>query len=306
VANRRSRGRNISGILLLDKPVGVSSNGALQRVKRIFNARKAGHTGSLDPLASGMLPICLGEATKISGFLLEADKYYRVTIKLGVKTATGDTEGDVVGSWPVVDIAEQDLQRAFTEFSGKIDQLPPMYSAIKKNGQALYKLARQGIEVERDTRQITIHSIELLHHEGDELELDVHCSKGTYIRTLADDLGVALGCGGGHVTALRRLKVGPFADATKMVTLEQLQALGEQGMAELDALLMPIESAVAQWPDVCLSRDSVHYVRKGQAVFVPKAPTHGWVKLYSGQESFLGVGHVLDDGRIAPKRLFNV
>ena len=207
--HRRRHGRNVSGILLLDKPRGISSNEALQRVKRFFKAAKAGHTGSLDPLATGLLPVCLGGATKFSSFLLDADKHYRVRVRLGVTMTTADAEGEVVTEVSADGVSERDLQAALARFRGPIEQLPPMYSAVKHQGERLYKLARRGIEVERTPRSVTIHRIELRRFEPPEFEIDVHCSKGTYVRTLAADLGEALGCGG-HVTDLRRTGVGPY------------------------------------------------------------------------------------------------
>ncbi len=300
---RRKSGRNINGILLFDKPGGMSSNAVLQRVKRIFNANKAGHTGSLDPLATGLLPICLGEATKMSGFLLDADKRYQVTIKLGIKTNTADAEGEAILTREVGDYSENELERVLAEFLGEIEQVPPMHSALKQNGQPLYKLAHQGIEVAREPRSIVIHSIEMLAAEGDLLELDVHCSKGTYIRTLAEDIGERLGCGA-HVAVLRRLSVGPFS-GEKMITPVQLESLAEEGLDALDRLLLPMETALSQWPEVKLSQDVAFFLKRGQAVVVPQAPREGLVKLFAGENDFLGVGHILEDGRVAPRRLLN-
>ncbi|MFN2308111.1 MAG: tRNA pseudouridine(55) synthase TruB [Gammaproteobacteria bacterium] len=302
MSQRRSKGRNVNGILLLDKPVGMSSNEALQLVKRLYQARKAGHTGSLDPLASGLLPICFGEATKASGFLLDADKYYRVRCKLGEQTSTGDAEGEVIQRRPVPDLDAAALEAVFQRFRGEIEQIPPMYSAVKHQGQRLYKLARQGLEVERTPRRIVIHALTLLGLELPFFDIDVRCTKGTYVRTLAEDIGAALGCGA-YVAGLRRLGVGPY-DVTGMVDLETLKAQYQDGdLAALDAHLLPVESALTQWPDVRLSADAAFYLRQGQPVLVPHAPTHGWVRLYSGDHQFLGMGEILDDGRVAPKRL---
>jgi len=302
---RRKSGRDINGILLFDKPIGMSSNAVLQRVKRIFNARKAGHTGSLDPLATGLLPICLGEATKMSGFLLDADKRYQTTIKLGVKTTTADAEGEAILTREVGNYSDEELELVLSEFLGDIEQIPPMYSALKKDGQPLYKLARQGIEVERKIRHITIHSIELLSAEGDQLTLDVHCSKGTYIRTLAEDIGERLGCGA-HVTVLRRLDVGPFS-GDKMITPVQLENIAEEGGFDaLDQLLLPMETALVNWPEVRLSQDVAYFLKRGQAVQVPQAPREGLVKLFAEENVFLGVGYIMDDGRVAPRRLLNI
>ncbi|MFA7592297.1 MAG: tRNA pseudouridine(55) synthase TruB [Thiohalobacteraceae bacterium] len=302
MSRRRNKGRNVNGILLLDKPSGLTSNAALQSVKRLFQAAKAGHTGSLDPLASGLLPICLGEATKVSGFLLDADKHYQVRCKLGERTNTGDAEGEVVETRPVEGLDVARIEAAFERFRGDIEQVPPMYSALKHQGQRLYTLARQGIEVERQPRRVTIHSLTLSAWEPPYLDLDVRCTKGTYIRTLAEDIGESLGCGA-HVTDLRRLGVGPY-DQSGMVSLDRLQGVaGTEGPAALDTLLLPIETALSQWPEVRLSADTAFYLRQGQPVVVPHAPTSGWVRLYAGDRQFLGMGEILDDGRVAPKRL---
>jgi tRNA pseudouridine55 synthase len=303
MGRRRAHGRSISGILLLDKPRGLSSNGALQRVKRIYRAAKAGHTGSLDPLATGLLPVCLGSATKISAFLLDADKRYRVRIRLGEVTSTADAEGEVIRSAPTDGVTESGLRAALDGFLGTISQLPPMYSAVKHQGERLYKLARQGIEVERQPREVTIFAIELLEFALPEVEIDVHCSKGTYVRTLAEDLGEVLGCGG-HVIALRRTGVGPYVEsAGPFVTMDQLEALGEEDLGALDALLLAQDSALGHWPEVRLSEGACFYLRQGQAVLVPRAPTEGLVRLYDPSRRFIGVGEILDDGMVQPKRL---
>ncbi len=302
MSRRRPKGRNVNGALLLDKPLEMSSNLALQIVKRLFNANKAGHTGSLDPLASGLLPICFGEATKASGFLLDADKHYQVRCKLGEKTATGDAEGEVIEQRPVEGVDAARLEAVFAAFRGEIEQIPPMYSAVKHQGQRLYALARQGVEVAREARRITIHSLTLTGLELPYFDIDVRCTKGTYVRTLAEDIGEALGCGA-HVTQLRRLGVGPY-DAQGMVTLDRLKELAEaQAFAEMDALICPTESALSQWPEVRLSPDASFYLKQGQAVVVPHAPTSGWVRLYAPDQRFLGMGQILDDGRVAPKRM---
>ncbi|MFV2003763.1 MAG: tRNA pseudouridine(55) synthase TruB [Gammaproteobacteria bacterium] len=309
MGRRKNKGRNVSGVLLLDKPQGCSSNHILQKVKRLFDAAKAGHTGSLDPLATGMLPVCLGEATKISAFLLDADKRYHLKCQLGVTTTTGDAEGEVVESQDVSAITEQAIKAVLPEFIGEIEQIPPMYSALKHNGERLYKLARQGIEVERKARCITIYDIDYLSlSENDQpennqkrliLELEVSCSKGTYVRTLVEDIAKKLHCGA-HITFLRRLSVGPYSG--EMVTFEQLVALKEQGQDALDACLQPIDSGVADWPDVRLGSDAAFYVQQGQPVLVPHAPTQGWVRIYD-QSHFLGLGEIQDDGLVAPRRM---
>lgn len=293
---------NIHGVFLLDKPVGLSSNQALQIVKRIYNAKKAGHTGSLDPLASGMLPLCFGEATKFSQFLLESDKYYRVEFKLGETTTTGDAEGEIVETRPVTTSAAA-LVEVLKNFSGKITQIPSMYSALKYQGQPLYKLARQGIEVPRPAREITIYSIELLKFDAPFVSMDVRCSKGTYIRTLVEDIGKTLGCGA-HVTVLRRLGAGPY-QATQMITLPQLEQLAEQGEEALLNLLLPVETLTVSCPNINLTALTSFYVRRGQPVLIPHSPTDGWVRLTSPNGRFLGMGVVLSDGRIAPKRLIS-
>lgn len=298
--DRRDR-RPVSGVLLLDKPVGWTSNAALQAIKRLYQARKAGHTGSLDPLASGLLPICLGEATKLSGLLLNADKTYRFTCRLGVTTATGDAEGEILVTRPVGSLSREQVEIALRRFTGAIQQTPPMYSALKRDGQPLYKLARKGIEVERIPREVTVHDLRLLRLGGGELECELRCSKGTYVRVLAADLGEALGCGA-HITGLRRMAVEPY-DARRMVTLEILRARAEQGLTALDEVLLPADSALPDWPAVWVRGDAAFYLRQGQPVLVPRAPTQGWVRLYEGEERFLGIGEILDDGRVAPRRL---
>jgi len=300
----KSRGRKVNGILLLDKPLGITSNAALQEVKRLFKAAKAGHTGNLDPLASGMLPICLGEATKLSAYLLDADKVYTGTCRLGIRTSTADAEGEIVEECEVPALTEAQVEAVLDKFRGDIEQIPPMHSAIKQNGQPLYKLARQGIEVERKPRQVTIFELKLMRLEGDEIELYVHCSKGTYIRTLVEDIGEALGCGA-HLSQLRRTRVGPFPEEG-MVGLETLRDEAEEGAEVLDRFLLPLDHALGNYPEVTLTESSLFYVRQGQAVQVPQAPTEGWVRLFDNAGGFVGVGAVLDDGRVAPKRLINI
>lgn len=299
MSRRQRKGRPVNGVLLLDKPLGLSSNKALQQVKNLYRAAKAGHTGSLDPLATGMLPVCFGEATKISAFLLDADKRYRFTCQLGTTTSTGDAEGEVLETRDCSAIRLADVERVLPDFLGDIDQVPPMYSALKHNGQRLYKLAREGIEVERKPRTITIYDIVLHSLKGDLLDLEVECSKGTYVRTLAEDIGEVLGCGA-HVVELRRLSVGPYQG--EMFTMEQLQQLAAQGDEALDQVLLSIESGVADWPDVRLGADAAFYMGQGQPVLVPNAPTQGWVRIYD-QQKFIGVGEIQDDGRVAPRRM---
>lgn len=290
--------RNVNGILLLDKPKGISSNAALQTVKKLFSARKAGHTGSLDPLATGMLPICFGEATKFSQYLLDADKYYVVEARLGIKTTTGDAEGEIVAEKAVKQIADSKLENILDNFRGEISQVPSMYSALKYQGRPLYELARQGITIEREARKVKIYELTLIDCTDTILELEVSCSKGTYIRTLVEDIGDTLGCGA-HVAELRRLSVGTFAEE-QMVTLDQIEQLS---LEERDHLLTPLGTMLENWPTVKLSDAAAYYLLRGQPVIIPHAPTQGWVRLFLNAEKFLGVGEILDDGRVAPRRL---
>jgi tRNA pseudouridine55 synthase len=299
--SRRRDLHSIDGILLLDKASGMTSNAALQKVKRLLKARKAGHTGSLDPLASGLLPICLGEATKLSGFLLNTDKRYRVRVRLGVTTLTGDSEGEIVETCPVPPLDERVIEQALTRFRGEILQIPPMYSALKHQGRRLYDLARQGIEVEREARRVTIYELTLVNFDSASLELEVACSKGTYIRTLAEDIGESLGCGG-HVEALRRTGVGGLSVA-EAYTLSHMESVAAD---ELLRLVLPMDRIVVDLPAVRLSEELGFYVRRGQTVLVPNAPPQGWVRLYVKPSVFMGVGEILDDGRVAPRRLIKV
>ncbi|QCR34956.1 tRNA pseudouridine(55) synthase TruB [Nissabacter sp. SGAir0207] len=304
----RRRGRDIHGIVLLDKPQGLSSNDALQKVKRLYNANRAGHTGALDPLATGMLPICLGEATKFSQFLLDSDKRYRVIARLGQRTDTSDADGQIISERDVT-FSEAQLQEALERFRGATKQVPSMYSALKYQGRPLYEYARQGIEVPREARDITVYELLFIRHEGLELELEIHCSKGTYIRSIIDDLGEMLGCGA-HVTFLRRLQVATYP-IERMVTLEQLNSLLEQCQAEerapselLDPLLMPMDSAVQHFPEVNLLPTVASYVKQGQPVQAAQAPSEGMVRITEGDERhFIGIGEIAEDGRVAPRRL---
>lgn len=299
--SRHSRGRDVSGMLLLDKPAGITSNAALQGVKAAFKARKAGHTGSLDPIATGLLPLCFGEATKLSGFLLDADKYYDTVVKLGEATDTGDAEGTVT-SRRDVRFSDGELQRALDAFRGEFDQVPPMYSAVKRHGQPLYKLARQGVEVEREPRRVTVSELECERPDPLRLVLRMQCSSGFYVRGLAHELGEVLRCGG-HVESLRRTGVGAFRveDAVSMETVRAAESL-----AELDRLLLPSEQGLQHLPGVTLSADAAFYLCRGQPVRAADLPERGWVRLYAEQAGFLGVGKVTDDGRVAPKRLFQL
>ena len=308
---RRFKGRDVHGIILLDKPSGITSNDALQQVKRIYNAAKAGHTGALDPLATGMLPICFGEATKFSQFLLDADKRYRVTARLGVRTDTSDSEGSVVSVRPV-SVTEPQLSVALNKFRGDILQVPSMFSALKHQGRPLYEYAREGIEIEREARPISIYSLELLEFTDDAVSLEVHCSKGTYIRSLVDDLGELLGCGA-HVIQLRRTQVAKYPN-DKMLSLEKLNEIldecREQGIPpreKLDDYLLPMDSAVSNLPEVNMSSVLAAYVTQGQAVMVPHAITEGFVRMTVGPDAeFIGVGEIDEDGKVAPRRLVRI
>ncbi len=300
--SRRRRGRNVNGVVVLDKPPGMSSNEAVQRVKRMYSARKVGHTGSLDPLATGVLPLCLGEATKFSQYLLTSDKTYVATLRLGVSTDSGDADGEVIEERSPAGISRERIEAALADFRGDIEQVPSMFSAVKHQGQPLYKLARQGIEIEREARPVTVYSNEIVDYSGDRLTLEVHCSKGTYVRTIAHDLGEHLGCGA-HVVALRRTMAGPYGEED-LVTFEEMSSMAEAG--RLDELLQPIATAVGQWPPVELAGAPAFYLKQGQPVLVPHAPTQGWVRLYEqGNDDghFIGVGEILTDGRVAPRRL---
>jgi len=289
-----------TGILLLDKPAGLSSNAALQKTKRMLRADKAGHVGSLDPLATGMLPICLGEATKIAGDILSGRKLYRFTVALGSRTATGDTEGAVVETAPVPNFDTAQLSRVLGQFQGPQTQVPPMYSALKRDGQPLYKLARAGIEVERAARDIEIFTLTSLASSACELELEVLCSKGTYVRTLAEDIAKALGtCG--HVRSLRRVFVEPFGDAP-METLESIARALEAGT--LPAIL-PADAPLQHMAAVALDTRASGMIRHGQSVDVGALPAAGRVRLYDAAGAFIGIGESDGAGNVRPKRLFN-
>ncbi|WP_367164957.1 tRNA pseudouridine(55) synthase TruB [Kosakonia cowanii] len=304
----RRRGRDVHGVLLLDKQQGASSNDVLQKVKRLYNANRAGHTGALDPLATGMLPICLGEATKFSQYLLDSDKRYRVIARLGQRTDTSDADGQVVEERPVTFTATE-LASALESFRGNTQQIPSMYSALKYQGKKLYEYARQGIEVPREARPITVYELLFIRHEGDELELEIHCSKGTYIRTIIDDLGEKLGCGA-HVIYLRRLAVSRYP-IERMVTLEQLQALVQQAEQQdvpaaelLDPLLMPMDSPASDFPVVNIPTVVAAYFKNGQPVRASTTPAEGLVRVTEGEEGkFIGMGEIDEQGRVAPRRL---
>lgn len=289
--------RPVDGVLLLDKPAGISSNQALQQVKRLFQAEKAGHTGSLDPFATGLLPICLGEATKFSHFLLDADKVYTATLKLGATSTTGDVEGEItpVGAVPAT---QGMIEDALHQFEGVISQVPPMYSALKHQGKALYEYARAGVEIDRPAREVTIHDIELLEFSGDEAVIRVACTKGTYIRTLAEDIGKALGCGA-YLTQLRRLETGCFG-LEAAVTIEQLEAMS---LEQRDACLLEPDSLLLNFPAVTLDQESAFYLCQGQPIWKSGMMERGYLRLYDADQRFLGLGEVADDGKIAPRRL---
>lgn len=302
--SRDSHRRAINGLLLLDKPQGMSSNQALQEVKGLYYARKAGHTGSLDPLATGMLPICFGEATKFSQFLLESDKRYTVTAQLGVRTTTSDSEGEVVEQHEVADFSQQQLIDVLNSFHGETSQIPSMYSAIKHKGEPLYKLARQGITVERQPRQITVYSINFLGYDAAEslLHFDLHCSKGTYVRTIVDDLGQKLGCGA-HVTVLRRTTVSHFQEP-HMIPLQKLREMRDaKAFQAMDDMIIPVAEILQQWPLLELDSATAFYLKQGNPVMVPRAPAQGWVRLGLKDGEFIGVGEVLDNGMVAPRRV---
>ena len=298
----RKRGRDIHGVFLLDKPQGMSSNDIMQKVKRIFQANKAGHTGALDPLATGMLPICLGEATKFSQFLLDADKRYLVTAKLGERTDTSDAEGQIVETRDV-NVKTPEILTALEQFRGDILQVPTMFSALKHNGKPLYEYARQGITVEREARPITIFELNFIEYHAPYLTLEVHCSKGTYIRTLVDDLGEALGCGA-HVTMLRRTAVTDYP-TEKMLDWNALQALAEpQDLSSLDALLLPMDTAVAKLPALTLNESQTQGIGFGQRIkFNNPNRLQGQVRLFSHENRFLGVAVIDENNVIRPQRL---
>ncbi|MCW8330039.1 tRNA pseudouridine(55) synthase TruB [Photobacterium sp. SDRW27] len=306
---RRRKGRPVDGVILLDKPTGQSSNDTLQKVKRIFFAQKAGHTGALDPLATGMLPICFGEATKFSQFLLDSDKRYRVIAKLGERTDTSDSDGEVVETREVK-VDRGQLERCIAKFRGTTDQIPSMYSALKYQGRKLYEYAREGIEVPRESRKITVFSVELIRFDNNEVEMELHVSKGTYIRTIVDDLGEMLGCGA-HVTYLRRTGVSNYP-MERMVTLEQLQALLDQANEQeiapselLDPLLLPTDSAVQDLPEVNILPALAVYILNGNPVQAGRVPETGTlVRITVGeQREFIGVGTIDKEGMLAPKRV---
>lgn len=294
---KQARGRRIDGIVVLDKPGGMSSNQLLQKVKWLYGAEKAGHTGSLDPLATGVLPICLGEATKVSQYLLEADKGYIAHVRLGETTTTGDAQGEATGSSPVPPLERSALEAVLAAFVGDIQQEPPAYSALKQDGVPLYKLARAGKEIRSKLRTITIHSIRLLDWHSPDLVIEVYCSKGTYIRTLAEDIGHKLGCGA-HITALRRCKAGPFTLAAAH-TLEELQTLGPEALA---AELIPVDQGIDTMPAFDIDAEQTRRLRQGQTVHVPQGPQGVPLRVYCAGE-FIGIAAITEAGVLQAVRL---
>ena len=290
--------RKVDGVLLLDKPLGLSSNDALQKARRLFSAAKGGHTGTLDPLATGLLPLCFGEATKFSADLLDADKTYEAEIRLGVTTDSGDAEGQIIATAPAA-VTAADVARVLPAFMGDILQVPPMHSALKRDGKPLYELARQGIVIERAARPVTVHAIDVLACSEDFLRLSVHCSKGTYIRVLAADIGAALGCGG-HLVALRRTRVGPL-DLAAAVTLEALNASGEDERARF---LLPLDALLQNLPRVDLAPDDAQRFGHGNPVDLPPG-LHGKIRVYA-DGTLLGIGEPGTGGRLWPKRLLQL
>jgi tRNA pseudouridine55 synthase len=303
MARRHKKGRDITGIVIIDKPTGHSSNHILQRVKRLFDAKKAGHTGSLDPLATGVLPVCLGDATKLSSYLLDADKQYLVTCQLGIVTDSGDSDGNVINEMPIPEFNEATLSQVTQQFLGEIEQVPPMFSALKHQGQPLYKLARQGIDVERKARRIYIYAIDIIDCQSDSFTLSVRCSKGTYIRTLVEDISHALGTGG-HVIMLRRTAVAGY-DLSQAITVETLQEMADKdGFVTLDASLQQAENALPDWPAIVLDEEGTKSIGFGQSVTVQTPFKSANVRLFNMNNQFLGLGEMSAEGVVAPKRLF--
>ena len=296
---KKSSYRHLSGVFLLNKPLGLSSNSALQKVRRLFNAQKAGHTGALDPLATGLLPICLGEATKFSHYLLDSTKRYQTTVKLGQTTATGDVEGEILQQRDVPALTEVNIEQVLEQFRGDIKQVPPMYSALKREGRPLYELARQGIEIEREARPVTIYELKLLSFTEDSLTLDVTCSKGTYIRVLGEDIGEALSCGG-HLTKLHRTQTGHF-EINPSYTIEYLEGLTQE---QRDALLLPVYAPVEHFPRVQLPEGREKYFGNGQESNIEHEAA-AEVLVFDG-ERCLGLAEITDKKRLVPKRLLNL
>jgi tRNA pseudouridine55 synthase len=302
--NTKSRREAVDGVLLLNKPAGLSSNQALQRVKGMLNAKKAGHTGSLDPAATGMLPLCFGEATKVCAFLLNADKTYRVSAKLGTSTDTGDAEGNETGQAAVPEMSAQDWNAILQSFGGESMQVPPMYSALKKDGKRLYELARKGLTVEREPRPIRVDEIELLELAGTRLVFRVRCSKGTYVRSLVEDIAAKAGTVA-HTARLHREAVGSF-DASTMLDMSAAEALVEDGGNALRERLLSPDSALTEFPAVSVDSAGVEDFRMGKVVAIEESPERGLARVYgpAGEDEFLGVGELDANGTVAPKRVF--
>ena len=294
----------VDGLLLLNKPAGITSNQALQKVKRLLQAKKAGHTGSLDPAATGMLPLCFGEATKVCAYLLEADKTYRVTARLGEATNTGDRDGEVSATADVPDLERRAWEQILAQFCGVTDQVPPMYSALKKDGKRLYELARKGQVVDREARRIRIDELHLLEISGSRLVLRVKCSKGTYIRTLVEDIAKAAGTLA-YTARLHRETVGDF-QAEDMLDLPGAERVAEAGPEALRARLLPTDLALSSWPDYHIPEDAAERFCGGQAVAVAGGGAEGLVRVYAGEERFVGVGQLGGDGQLAPRRIFRL
>lgn len=301
----RRKGNEVNGILLLDKPLGRSSNSALQKVRHLYNAKKAGHTGSLDPLATGVLPICFGEASKVTAFLLDSDKRYRCSAQLGITTSTGDKEGEVLQNRDIPELNKESIEQTLEEYRGQIKQIPPMHSALKHNGQPLYKLARQGINIDRPAREVTIHELTLIEFTEDTITLDVFCSKGTYIRTLAQDIGETLGCGA-HLSMLRRTEVTPF-DSNILYTIEDIEKLNNEN--KLNTALLPIDSALLSKPRLSLTTEETNRIRNGLKVKKQDLPESDFIRLYNKDDIFIGIGrisnHPENGKQLAAKRLLN-
>ncbi len=295
--------RDLHGVLLLDKPLGLSSHAAMLHVRELFQAEKAGHTGTLDPLATGLLPICFGQATKLTAHLLDARKRYIACVRLGEATSTGDADGEIIARSNPVGITGAQLAAAALALTGCIEQIPPMYSAIKRDGVRLYELARVGTQVERTARQVQIHALSVVDFDGQTATLDVLCSKGTYIRTLAEDWARQFGQTA-HLSGLRRLAVGHYGlpEAAVMFTLDDLEALGT--ITRLDALLLPTRTVVQDWPALTVTAEQADILHRGITILTSAAP--GWVLIDRDNGAFLGLGEVLDDGRLQPRRWFGL
>ncbi|HCA5308655.1 TPA: tRNA pseudouridine(55) synthase TruB [Acinetobacter baumannii] len=297
--NQKISRRHISGVFLLNKPLGLSSNAALQKVRWLYRAQKAGHTGALDPLATGLLPICLGEATKFSHYLLDSTKRYQTTVRLGQTTTTGDVEGDILQERPIPVLSKELIEQTLEKFRGDIQQVPPMYSALKKEGKPLYELARKGIEIEREARPVTIYTLELIEFTENSITLDVTCSKGTYIRVLGEDIGEALGCGG-HLTMLHRIQTGHF-ELIPSYTIEYLESLTEE---QREALLQPVYAPIDHFLKIQVPEGREKYFCNGLESNIDHS-AEAEVLVFSG-ERCLGLAEITDKKRLVPKRILNL